>query len=67
MKVAITAYGQEAHVGIYDANGEQEGGAYSPTPDGLLRLVVGATDIEGNNLKSREYIVNLDRGSVTEV
>lgn len=66
MKVSITAYGGEAHVGIYDANGEQEGGAYSPTPDGLLRLaIVRSLDDAGDEV--RNYVVNLDRGTVTEV
>lgn len=65
MKVAITAYGAEAHVGIYDANGEQEGGAYSPTPDGLLRLAIVRSLDAGDEV--RNYVVNLDRGTVTEV
>lgn len=65
MKVAITAYGSEAHVGIYDANGEQEGGAYSPTPDGLLRLAIVLPQLRDDD-EVRNYVVNLDRGTVTE-
>ena len=67
MKVTITAYASKTHVGIYDADGEQEGGAYSVTPDGLLRLRIVQSDGSGGEGEARDYIVNLDRGTITEV
>lgn len=67
MRVTITAHEAETHVGIYDVSGEQEGGAYSATPDGLLHLaVVRYTGDEGYG-EARNYLVNLDRGTITEV
>ena len=66
-KVTITAYTQETHVGIYDADGEQEGGAFTLTPDGLLRLTIVKSDGVGGVADARNYIVNLDRSTITEV
>ena len=67
MKVTITAYASETHVGIYDADGEQEGGAFSATPDGLLHIVVVRSDGDGAYGEARNYVVNLDRSTITEV
>ena len=66
-KVIITAYTQETHVGIYADDGDQEGGAFTLTPDGLLRLRIVQSDGAGGEGEARDYIVNLDRSTVTEV
>ena len=66
MRVTITAYEAETHVGIYDVSGEQEGGAFSVTPDGLLHLAVVRSLGDGGYGEVRNYIVNLDRSTITE-
>ena len=67
MKVTITAYESETHVGIYDASGDQQGGAFSASPDGLLHLVIVKSHGDGTYGEARDYIVNLDRSTITEV
>lgn len=73
MRVTITAHEAETHVGIYDASGEQEGGAYSATPDGLLHLAIirylSDEDVSGGGYGDacHNYLVNLDRGTITKV